>query len=137
MAIELKKLNEKTTLRTRAGHEVVSWSVVEKPAETFFPLRAKIRLEDGSVVEMPFNHNGRRFMNTASEYDLFVMLPKRNRQSTEKLDTMPDVMTAIECARRGDFHGVISANKYKWASVSSDDKLRYNYIIGRSDEGLG
>lgn len=57
-------------------------------------------------------------------------------KAKERLDTMPDVMRAIECVRNKDLDGVRSANKIGGYAPNTE-KLRYNYIIGNNDEGLG
>ena len=135
--IELGKTKVgKTPLRTRGGLTVERWWLQEDVEDSFFPIRAIIRIPDGTTAEMPFNRNGRRFINTESEWDLFVCEPKRKRRSTEKLGTMPDVMRAIACARAKDTDGIASANKYRFPSAGKEDKIRYNYAIV-SHEGLG
>ena len=131
-----KLMKGKPKLRTRSGLEVVSWRIQEDTPDSFFPIRATIKLEDGTTTEVPYNRNGRRFINTESEWDLEVVKQKRRELSSNKLDTMPDVMRAIECVRNKDLDGVRSANKIGGYAPNTE-KLRYNYIIGNSDEGLG
>lgn len=131
-----KLMKGKPKLCTRGGLEVVSWRVQEDTPDTFFPIRATIKLEDGTTTEVSYNRNGRRFINAESEWDLEVTRRRRRDYLTDKLDTMPDVMRAIECARRKDLGGVTSANKIGGYAPNTE-KLRYNYIIGNSDEGLG
>ena len=131
-----KLMKGKPKLRTRSGLEVVSWRIQEDTPDTFFPIRATIKLKDGETIEVPYNRNGRRFINAESEWDLEVARRRRRDYITDKLDTMPDVMRAIECVRNKDLDGVRSANKIGGYAPNAE-KLRYNYIIGKSDEGLG
>lgn len=128
----------KTPLRTRAGYKVVKWWLQEDIPDTFFPIRAIIEMPDGTTAEMPFNRNGRRFINVASEFDLYAIPPRHKRRtSDEKLDVMPDVWRTIQCVKIGDLDGVTRANKWRKHITSRNEKLVYNYVIGRSDERMG
>ena len=134
--VDFSEIDQTTPLRTRGGLNVIEWWLQEDVPDTFFPIRAIIEMPDGLKAEMPFNRNGRRFINAESEWDLEVTRLRKRAHSTDKLDTMPDVMKAIECVRNKDLDGVRSANKMGGYAHNAE-KLRYNYIIGKSDEGLG
>lgn len=141
--VDFSELPKTTPLRTRGGLDVIEWWLQEDVSDTFFPIRAKVMFSNGEIKVLPYTRGGRRYINIASRYDLMIREQKKQkkhkkcqRQEPGKHDVMPDVMRAIECARKKDFTGVKSANK---SSKCTTDKevLRYNYIIGRNDEGLG
>lgn len=144
--VDFSELSKETQLRTRGGLDVIEWWKQEDVPDTFFPVRAKVMFANGEIKVLPYTRGGRRYINIASRYDLMIREHKKQkkqkkhkkcqRQEPGKHDVMPDVMRAIACARKKDFTGVKSANK---SSKCTTDKevLRYNYIIGSSDEGLG
>lgn len=138
--VDFSELPKTTPLRTRGGLNVIEWWKQEDVPDTFFPIRAKIMFANGEIKVLPYTRGGRRYINITSRYDLVTRKHKkhkeRQRQELGKHDVMPDVLRAIECVRKKDFTGVKSANK---SSKCTTDKevLRYNYIIGSSDEGLG
>lgn len=142
--VDFSELSQTTPLRTRGGLDVIEWWLQEDVPDTFFPIRAKVMFSNGEIKVLPYTRGGRRYINITSRYDLVTRKykkhnkkhKKRLRQEPGKHDVMPDVLRAIECVRKKDFIGVKSANK---SSKYTNDKevLRYNYIIGSSDEGLG
>lgn len=113
MAIVLSELKPGTKLRTRGGHKVISWHTVEDSSSTFFPLRAVIEVAKGVTEEHPYNHNGRRYINTKSELDLMVAQRRSKRRRVEPwpCDCMPDPMRAIAYIRNGEISKVCLANK--------------------------
>jgi hypothetical protein len=113
MAIVLSELKPGTKLRTRGGHKVISWHTVEDSSSTFFPLRAVIEAAKGVTEEHPYNHNGRRYINTESELDLMVAQrrPKRRRVEPWPYDCMPEPLRAIAYIRAGEIDKVKLANK--------------------------
>lgn len=137
---DFSELPQTTPLRTRGGLDVIEWWLQEDVLDTFFPIRAKVMFSNGEIKVLPYTRGGRRYINITSRYDLVTRKHKKHkkrlRQEPGKHDVMPDVLRAIECVRKKDFTGVKSANK---SSKYTNDKevLRYNYIIGRNDEGLG
>ena len=134
---KLMKGGGKPKLRTRSGLEVVSWRIQEDTPDSFFPIRATIKLPDGTTAEMPFNRNGRRFINTESEWDLEVARRRRRGYLTDKIDTMPEPLKAIQCYKKRDYSGIRSANKIGKV-VFPSESVRYNVEIGSaSNEGLG
>lgn len=137
MAIVLSELKPDTKLRTRGGHKVIRWYTVEDSSWTFFPLRAVIEVAKGVTEEHPYNHNGRRYINTESELDLMVAQRRSKRRRVEPwpYDCMPDPIRAMQCVEERDYKGITSANKC--SMTQQQNRLRYNYTIGKSDEGLG
>lgn len=137
---DFSELPQTTPLRTRGGLDVLEWWLQEDVPDTFFPIRAKVMSSNGEIKVLPYTRGGRRYINITSRYDLVIRKHKKHKrrmlQIGDRPDVMPDVMRAIECVRKKDFIGVKSANK---SSKYTNDKevLRYNYIIGSSDEGLG
>jgi hypothetical protein len=113
MAIVLSELKPGTKLRTRGGHKVISWHTVEDSSSTFFPLRAVIETAKGVTEEHPYNHNGRRYINTASELDLMVAQRRSKRKRVEPwpYDCMPEPLRAIAYIRAGEISKVCLANK--------------------------
>lgn len=118
---------------TRDGREVRRWWVVDTPEDTFFPVRAEIVQPNGWVEVMPFTRNGRRYINIESGEDLMMRAPSVHARP----DCMPDVMRAIECAKRRDSHGVRSANKEgnTWSS-SEVGKYDTSGLYSWNDAGL-
>lgn len=106
-------ISAKAKLRTRDGCVVQKWFSVDRPADTFFPIRAVICRSDGTTEEHPYTRSGRRYINVESGLDLIqVSAPKkRGLDGSRELDCMPDVLRAIECVRSGNMAGVRSANK--------------------------
>ena len=138
MAIVLSELKPGTKLRTKGGHKVIRWYTVEDISSTFFPLRAVIEVAKGVTEEHPYNHNGRRYINTESELDLMVGTrkpKKRKRVEPWPYDCMPEPLRAIQCVKERDYQGITNANKC--SMTPQQNQLRYNYTIGESDEGLG
>lgn len=113
MAIVLSELKPGTKLRTKGGHKVISWHTVEDSSSTFFPLRAVIEVAKGVTEEHPYNHNGRRYINTESELDLMVAQRRSKRRRVEPwpYDCMPDPLSAIAYIRAGEISKVCLANK--------------------------
>lgn len=113
MAIVLSELKPGTKLRTRGGHKVISWHTVEDSSSTFFPLRAVIEVAKGVTEEHPYNHNGRRYINTESELDLMVAQRRSKRKRVEPwpYDFMPEPLRAIAYIRAGEIDKVKLANK--------------------------
>lgn len=114
MAIVLSELKSGTKLRTKGGHKVIRWYTVEDISSTFFPLRAVIEVAKGVTEEHPYNHNGRRYINTASELDLIVGTrkpKKRKRVEPWPYDCMPEPLRAIAYIRAGEISKVCLANK--------------------------
>jgi hypothetical protein len=113
MAIVLSELKPGTKLRTRGGHKVISWHTVEDSSSTFFPLRAVIEVAKGVTEEHPYNHNGRRYINTESELDLMVAQRRSKRRRVEPwpYDCMPEPLRAIVYIRAGEIDKVKLANK--------------------------
>lgn len=113
MAIVLSELKPGTKLRTKGGHKVISWHTVGDISSTFFPLRAVIEVAKGVTEEYPYNHNGRRYINTESELDLMVAQRRSKRRRVEPwpYDCMPDPIRAISYIRAGEISKVCLANK--------------------------
>lgn len=113
MAIVLSELKPGTKLRTKGGHKVIRWYTVEDISSTFFPLRAVIEVAKGVTEEHPYNHNGRRYINTASELDLIVAQRRSKRKRVEPwpYDCMPEPLRAIAYIRAGEISKVCLANK--------------------------
>lgn len=113
MAIVLSELKPGTKLRTKGGHKVIRWYTVEDVSSTFFPLRAVIEVAKGVTEEHPYNHNGRRYINTESELDLMVAQRRSKRKRVEPwpYDCMPDPLRAIAYIRAGEISKVCLANK--------------------------
>lgn len=114
MAFEIKKGERgvrRQKFKTRDGRKVKEWWFVNRPHETFFPIRAVIENADGTTEEHPYNRNGRRYINVQSELDLVPYVEHKPKGHTKGLDTMPDVLKAIRCVRAKDMSGVRSANK--------------------------
>ena len=112
MAFEIKKPTDgrvRQKLQTRDGREVQDWWFISRADRTFFPIRAIIKLSDGTTEEHPYTRGGRRYINVESPLDL-VPAP-RERKRVEGLDCMPDMLKAIRCVRNKDMSGVRSANK--------------------------
>lgn len=113
MAIVLSELKPGTKLRTKGDHKVIRWYTVEDISSTFFPLRAVIEVAKGVTEEHPYNHNGRRYINTASELDLVVAQRRSKRKRVEPwpYDCMPEPLRAIAYIRAGEISKVCLANK--------------------------
>lgn len=124
MAINLDNMIPgKTPLCTRGGHMVLDWFIVENPNETFFPIRALIKLSRHDVQQMPYTYSGRRYINTESEFDLMPIDAKLPHKAKHKeswpYDCMPEPLRAIEAVKARDMHGVRSANK-EWGMKVED-----------------
>lgn len=128
MAIDLDNMIPgKTPLCTRGGHIVLDWFIVENPNETFFPIRALIKLSKRDVELMPYTRSGRRYINVESEYDLMLMGEEEPVSASIKkmckdawpYDCMPEPLRAIEAVKARDMHGVRSANK-EWGMKVED-----------------
>lgn len=138
--VDFSEMPQTTPLRTRGGLDVLEWWLQEDTPDSFFPIRAKVMFANGEIKVLSYTRGGRRYINTTSRYDLETRKHKKHKRRTlqigDRPDVMPDVLRAIECVRKKDFTGLKSANK---SSKYTNDKevLRYNYIIGRNDEGLG
>lgn len=113
MAIVLSELKPDTKLRTKGGHKVISWYTVENSSSTFFPLRAVIEVAKGVTEEHPYNHNGRRYINTESELDLMVAQRRSKWRRVESwpYDCMPEPLRAIAYIRAGKIYKVKLADK--------------------------
>lgn len=132
MAIVLSELKPGTKLRTRGGHKVIRWYTVEDISSTFFPLRAVIEVAQGVIEEHPYNHNGRRYINTESELDLMVAPQgsKRRRVEPWPYDCMPEPMRAIAYIRSSEMDKVKFANKNKSYSTPATRGAITNIEIG-------
>lgn len=114
----------KTRLETKSGLPVIDWFVVDRPNETFFPIRALIKTSKDRTELIEYNHNGRRFINVESELDLVVAKKVKANQKKDKpwiYDCMPDPLRAIAYIRSGEMCRVKLANKdYTSPSTKGD-----------------
>jgi hypothetical protein len=103
----------KTRLETKSGLPVIDWFVVDRPNETFFPIRALIKTSKDRTELIEYNHNGRRFINVESELDLMVAQRRSKRRRVEPwpYDCMPEPLRAIAYIRAGEIDKVKLANK--------------------------
>ena len=104
--IDLTKGRRKK-LMTRDGRRVIRWRVVDD-GDTLLPIEAVVETDDGYETAR-YTYTGARWLNVESDDDLIVETAKDREVRTR--DCMPDVMAAIECARRGYTHGIVAANK--------------------------
>lgn len=102
-------------LTTVGGFEVQSWHRVDRPLETFFPIRAMIKGEDGEVRELPYTHNGRRYINIKSKYDLVIpsVIKKvlKKRPYSPKLGAMPDPIMGIHFIKTKQYERISTINR--------------------------
>lgn len=123
--LSIADIKEGEKLATVGGFEVVKWSRVERPMDTFFPIRAMIKCEDGEVRELPFTHNGRRFINVRSKYDLII--PSKTKVSLKRkpcnlsLNTMPDPIMGIHYIKTKQYERISTINRDR--SVYDDQSI--------------
>lgn len=82
MAFEIKKPTDgrvRQKLQTRDGREVQDWWFISRADRTFFPIRAIIKLSDGTTEEHPYTRGGRRYINVESPLDL-VPAPRERKK---------------------------------------------------------
>lgn len=122
---------------TRDGREVVKLEVVKDPKESLWATEVTIKDPNDKRKRLTYmvNHNGRRYLNIRSDDDILievVMTDKRVAEEGER-ECMPDVMKAVEAAKRGDMAGVRSGNKDSgfFRKAGSGDSY---YIGSNSDE---
>lgn len=121
---------------TRDGREVLKLQVVNDPKESLWATEVTIKDPNDKRKRLTYmvNHNGRRYLNIPTDDDILieVAVPEKESSICER-DCMPDVLKAVEAAKRGDMAGVRSGNKDSgfFRKTGTCDNV---YIGSNSDE---
>ena len=113
--LKIADIKEGEKLTTAGGFDVISWHRVQSPNTTFFPIRAMIKCEDGEIRELPYTHNGRRYINIKSKYDLVIPSAikkvKKERPYNPKLNAMPDPIMGIHFIKTKQYERISAINR--------------------------